>query len=423
MRPFPRTLRRRPAPDLGLLAVGVSMLVVAGAVVGVGTSQARADDLEDDQRQVRRQLAQAHDDLDESSARTRRAASRLEVASAQLTSARAELAAAQARVETARARDVLMQQRLDAAIDRLQQARSDVADGRAALEEQRDGIASMISSIYQEGDPELLAFTAILNSQTAADLTRQMEARSVIVGSETRAYDELRAAEVLLTVREEQVEEAKAEIADRRREAAENLAQMRAAEQEAAAAETSVASWVTESRQAKASAQRARAADLRQLRELEREQERIRQLLAAQAQGSGPVGNSDGFLDYPSGGPVTSGFGYRVHPIYGYTGLHDGTDFGAACGSALYAAAGGSVLSSYWSDVYGNRLVLGHGVTHGVGLATIYNHATSYTVGVGQRVRRGQVIGYVGSTGWSTGCHLHFTVMANGTAVDPMGWL
>jgi murein DD-endopeptidase MepM/ murein hydrolase activator NlpD len=81
------------------------------------------------------------------------------------------------------------------------------------------------------------------------------------------------------------------------------------------------------------------------------------------------------------------------------------------------------VLSRYWSDSYGNRLIIDHGVAKGVGLATIYNHATHYTVSTGQQVRRGQVIGYVGTTGWSTGCHLHFTVMDNGKAVDPMNWL
>ena len=72
--------------------------------------------------------------------------------------------------------------------------------------------------------------------------------------------------------------------------------------------------------------------------------------------------------------------------------------------------------------VYGNRLVVDHGLLGGKGVATIYNHASGYTVGVGEQVAEGQVLGYEGDTGWSTGCHLHFTVMANGQAVDPMNW-
>ncbi|WP_158630604.1 M23 family metallopeptidase [Nocardioides daphniae] len=67
--------------------------------------------------------------------------------------------------------------------------------------------------------------------------------------------------------------------------------------------------------------------------------------------------------------------------------------------------------------------MLDHGILSGVGVASIYNHATKYVVRTGERVKRGQVIGYVGSTGWSTGCHLHFTVMVNGRTVDPRKWL
>ncbi len=81
------------------------------------------------------------------------------------------------------------------------------------------------------------------------------------------------------------------------------------------------------------------------------------------------------------------------------------------------------MLSSYYSSVYGNRLVLGVGNVNGKYVSVIYNHATSYRVGVGQTVGRGQVIGYAGSTGWSTGCHLHFTVMVNGQTVDPLNWM
>ncbi|HQR27642.1 MAG TPA: M23 family metallopeptidase, partial [Nocardioides sp.] len=361
-------------------------------------------------------------------ARARRTAARLEAAQAELTPARAQLAAARARLQAARIEDREMQRRLDEAVARLQQARADVAQGRAALGEQRDEVASMISSIYQEGDPELLALGAIMSSQTPADLTHQMEARSVMVGEQTRAYDELRAAEVLLVVREGQVADAKAEAAARRREAAEHLTVMQAAEQDAADAEAAVRTSVSRNRRATQAAERARAADLRQLRALQAEEERIQEMLRQRAQAarnghSGSPQPSGGYLSYPVNGPVTSPFGYRVHPIYGYYSLHDGTDFGAGCGQPLFSAADGTVLSSYWSTAYGNRMIIDNGYARGVGLATIYNHAIRYTVGVGDHVRRGEVIGYVGTTGWSTGCHLHFTVMVNGTPVDPMGWL
>ena len=119
---------------------------------------------------------------------------------------------------------------------------------------------------------------------------------------------------------------------------------------------------------------------------------------------------------------MTSPFGWRIHPIYGYRSLHDGIDVGAACGTPIRAVADGTVLEEYFQTAWGNRIIIDHGFRRGVGLATISNHLSGYAVGTGARVRRGDVIGYVGTTGWSTGCHLHFTVLQNGTAVDPQLW-
>ena len=103
--------------------------------------------------------------------------------------------------------------------------------------------------------------------------------------------------------------------------------------------------------------------------------------------------------------------------------LHDGTDFGASCGTAIRAAYGGTVGRRYFNPGYGNRLFINHGTVDGVRVTTAYNHATGYVVRPGQRVRRGQVVGYVGRTGLATGCHLHLMVWLNGRMVNPMSWL
>ena len=160
-------------------------------------------------------------------------------------------------------------------------------------------------------------------------------------------------------------------------------------------------------------------------RKLEAERKRIEQLIAARAsRGSGYVGPSpgNGFLGLPVNGSITSPYGWRIHPIWGYRSLHDGVDFAAGCGTPIVAPASGTVLSEYYQSAWGNRIIIDHGVHYGVGVATISNHLSGYAVSVGQHVERGQTIGYVGTTGWSTGCHLHFTVLENGTAVDPMRW-
>jgi murein DD-endopeptidase MepM/ murein hydrolase activator NlpD len=112
----------------------------------------------------------------------------------------------------------------------------------------------------------------------------------------------------------------------------------------------------------------------------------------------------------------------RFHPILKYWKLHDGTDFGASCGTAIRAPYSGKVVEKYYNAGYGNRLLVDHGVVDGRFVTTAYNHAIRYTVGVGDRVSKGEIIGYVGTTGYSTGCHLHLMVYLDGKMRNPMTW-
>ena len=135
--------------------------------------------------------------------------------------------------------------------------------------------------------------------------------------------------------------------------------------------------------------------------------------------GAGPS-LGDGTFIWPVSGPITSGFGYRTDPITGATAYHAGLDIGAACGTPIKAAGTGVILSAgFNSGGYGNMTL----INHGNGLSTLYGHQSSIIVSAGQSVTQGQVIGYVGSTGKSTGCHLHFEVRVGGNPVDPSGYL
>ena len=126
---------------------------------------------------------------------------------------------------------------------------------------------------------------------------------------------------------------------------------------------------------------------------------------------------SSGFR-MPVNGRQTSPFGYRMHPILRYRRLHTGIDFGAPSGSPIYASADGQVSSAGWDGGYGKAVRL----SHGGGILTLYGHMSRLAVSPGQRVAAGQVIGYVGSTGMSTGPHLHYEVHRNGQRVDPAGF-
>jgi murein DD-endopeptidase MepM/ murein hydrolase activator NlpD len=132
-------------------------------------------------------------------------------------------------------------------------------------------------------------------------------------------------------------------------------------------------------------------------------------------------GAGHGF-SFPVPARITSPFGMRFHPVLRYWKLHDGTDFGAGCGTPIRAPRAGRVAERYYNAGYGNRLMIDHGYIRGRYVTTGYNHASRYIVRVGQRVRKGQVVGYVGSTGYSTGCHLHLMVWLNGRLRNPMTW-
>ena len=146
---------------------------------------------------------------------------------------------------------------------------------------------------------------------------------------------------------------------------------------------------------------------------------------AAATQSSGGQGASDnwvqgtGQLGWPVSGEITSPYGYRVHPIWGTTIYHSGIDIGVDEGTPVHAADGGVVVWSGWMGGYGYAVV----IDHGNGLSTLYGHNSELAVDEGQSVAKGQVISYAGSTGNSTGPHVHFEVRVNGDPVDPMGYL
>lgn len=124
-------------------------------------------------------------------------------------------------------------------------------------------------------------------------------------------------------------------------------------------------------------------------------------------------------LYYPvRGARVSSGFGGRTHPISGKHSSHSGIDYAIAAGSPIYAPADAIVRSTDWNKIYGNRTI----IDYGGGYSSMFGHQSGYTVKPGQRIRRGQIIGYVGSSGYSTGPHLHFETWINNTPVNPLSW-
>ena len=150
-------------------------------------------------------------------------------------------------------------------------------------------------------------------------------------------------------------------------------------------------------------------------KELEIQEAEVTRILESYKYGTAPSGK---FM-WPVSGGIKSGFGYRIHPIFGVRRFHSGIDLVAPHGALVKAGDGGQVIQAGYSGGYGYTILL----YHGGGFATRYAHLSSIRCSVGQMVQRGQVIGLVGSTGWTTGPHLHFEIRINGQAQNPLNYL
>lgn len=415
-----RSTRRR-------VSLTTALVSTAALAFGPTLLPAHADDLKDKKNKAHQQVKAAQADLEDSSAALVRATRKLQSARASLAGAQQRLAKTQGELAAARALDIAMQAKLVKAQAELKQAVTDVAAGELKVAEQKDALARLAVASYSFGDPDLVRVSVLLKGSDPNDIAVQLGALDNLLDQQSTLLEELKTTQALLEVQRVRVSEAEAAVAEQREAAAANLVRKKELERKAAAARTQVAAFVETSRRAAVVAQAMRVADQRRLAASKRKEARIQKLLLERAKNQNNGGNYNGagggFLFRPVPGAITSPYGYRVHPIYGYYSLHDGDDFSAPCGTPMRAGAGGRVISEYYSDVWGNRLYLDVGRVNGHHMVLIYNHISSYKARTGSRVGRGDVVAYSGTTGWSTGCHLHFTVLIDGKAVNPQNYM
>ena len=412
--------------------VGALLLSLAGAVFSPAVAD-REDQLENREDRLGDQISDARQDLDSSSRQLWRASQALTVAQARLDDARDRLFDLRGELDAARVLDEQMQERLQDAEQELAAAEADLGEAEQEVTDQQEQIEQFAVESYSNGDARLLALGTVLSGDSPLELTETLSATDSVLAAQTGDLDELDAARIMLQLRQQRVEELRDDVAERRQAAADNLDRVHELTREARTQTDTVRGLVEDRRDARQRAAQARQHDHAVLARMERERDRVEDMLAAmarrQAKRNAPStttssGSSGGFLNYPiDGGYITSPYGMRMHPILHYYKLHDGTDFGANCGTPVHAAAAGTVVSEYYNSGYGNRVIMNHGVVNGVSLSTSYNHLTSFVASPGEHVARGELIAYSGTTGYSTGCHLHFMVYVNGGTVDPMNWL
>ena len=290
----------------------------------------------------------------------------------------------------------------------------------------REGVfTKCVRDIYMHG--QLSYLDVVLGAKDFSDFSNRLELLRRIIDADITLISDIRQERAAIETAKQELETQRARQAQLRDQAAakrdeiesrrkEQQAILYQAQNDKAVAEQAYNEY-QQSSQAIAEMLRQRAAD------------RAAQAAAAAAQASsgGGGGSSDsyqpvsgsGAMIWPVNGVVTSPYGYRTHPIFGTTIYHSGMDIGVDYGTPVHAADGGVVVEAGWISGYGYAVI----IDHGNGLSTLYGHNQELAVSEGQAVSQGQVIAYAGSTGNSTGPHVHFEVRANGDPVDPSAYL
>ncbi len=280
-------------------------------------------------------------------------------------------------------------------------------------ERQMELFRQRIRAMEEDGDISYLEI--LFEADSFADLLSVMDSVTDIMDYDEWVVEQLDAAQAVTWDAKVELENSKAEAEAAKIQQQEKQAQLEAERAEADALMTEIMNNMEE-RQVEYNALEAQedeaAAEIdRMIEELEEERRR----LAAQ---QGAAVAATGSYIWPSASSVyvTSQFGNRLHPVYGYYRMHYGVDIGASYGTNIYAADGGYVTTSTYGSGYGNYVM----IDHGNGSYTLYAHMTTRYVNEGDIVLQGDVIGIVGSTGVSTGPHIHFELYEGGERVDPL---
>lgn len=449
---FARPAERGHRPRRSLAAF-VAAAVTGGLLVGLPPA-ATADPLSDRHNEIKQNIAAARADVDQETEALTAANDALEASQKQLDEARAKLETTRAELQAARDHDAVLATQLAAEQIALEKARAEVAKARNEVEAQRALTAQAARDAYQ-GRSDVSGLIGVLEARTLGEVQQRLQWDTTIFGSTTARLTKLQALEAQLEDAERTQAAIEAKVAADKSASADNVTRVAQLEAAATQQEGEVAALVERNLQFQAQAQLALTEDMNRYNQLVAEESAIETELAqrvADALSRGPgrddlgrlVASGTVWTDHASYPLVSSGaqvalspqgfirpvnakngspFGRRFHPILHYWRNHNGTDFGAACATPLYAAQSGTVVTAGRQGGFGNYVVIDHGNIGGASIMTGYAHQSRIAVKVGQQVNMGQLIGYVGTTGLSTGCHLHLQVYKNGKPVDPLTYV
>lgn len=402
------------------------LVVIIFAVVlslGIGT-YSYADDLDDRRDAIEKQLAKARSETGTKRQVAQNAQQALAQAEQELSVAKKHLTDLEQQLREAQIKDESLAQELSQAKAELAKAVSEREAGQKQVDEQRQLIGKVSRESYREHS-DLQSVAVLLGSQSPKDLASRMQWNDLVFQSTSAQLNRYQEALLKLKAAAEKQAEIEAKISQNKAESEKNIQNITQLKSEAAKQKENVADLVASRDEAKKLADKELSTHLNNVKKLEADlneiQNQIKAEIAAKEEQKAAL-NSGKFI-WGVNGPITSGFGYRGDPISGNRAFHQGIDIGAACGTPIKSAGTGVVRLAGYRGICGNAIRIDNGQIDGNNVQTLVCHLSSIAVSPGQRVQQGQIIGYVGTTGYSTGCHLHFGVYVNGSVVNPFGWL
>jgi murein DD-endopeptidase MepM/ murein hydrolase activator NlpD len=357
----------------------------------------------------------------------------------------------QKKIESARQREGVLTSEIEVVSDKIHQLQDDVDSASARLNQLEEVLAlhqrklDRLNQLYQVQTRKLVflqrqhkaatkrlnkriveiyttertsTLTVVLESSNFSELLDQLDFLNEIGRQDEKVTREVKRAKEQMQEVRNATRKTRRQVAATTREVAARTTEQRAVRDQLAWDQRELATARRDKRATLADVREDKAHAIEHMRSLQEESAtlaaRIRSAQSSSVVVPGQTGepSAAGFI-WPVQGVLTSGFGWR------WGRMHEGIDLAVPVGTPVVAAAAGTVIVAGWFGGYGNLVV----VDHGNGFSTAYGHNTSVTVGVGQLVAQGQLISYSGSTGHSTGPHVHFEVRVNGTAVDPLGYL
>lgn len=271
-------------------------------------------------------------------------------------------------------------------------------------------LSDRIVAIYESGD--LTIVDVLLSSASFSELVSRLDFVRDLAAQDRRIADSVGRAKNEMAVQQGRTTVTRRKISVVTRTVAVRTAQTRLVRDRLVARENELAGARNQKQATLAAVEEDKQEYLNEVNALLAVSAQLASRIQSSQSGSPVQPSSSGFI-WPVSGPVTSGFGWR------WGRMHEGIDIAVPTGTAVHASASGRVIYAGWLGGYGNLVV----IDHGGGIATAYGHNSSIVAGYGAGVSQGQVIAYAGSTGHSTGPHVHFEVRVNGSAVDPMGYL